>query len=69
VIESCGDNPGQYPGDEPNPSAPEPVVRAGELDTQEAVAWQKKKAQEPALPEKSPEPEDRSQKKIDAWLT
>ena len=31
--------------------------------------FEQKKAQEPALPEKSPEPEDRSQKKIDAWLT
>ena len=69
VIESCGDNPEQYPDDEPYPPPPVPVVTAGELDRQAAVAWQKKKAQEPSLPEKSPEPEDRSQKKIDAWLT
>ncbi len=69
VIESCGDNPEQYPEDEPYSPSPGPVVTAGELDRQAAVAWQKKKAQEPARPEKSPEPEDRSQKKIDTWPT
>ena len=63
VIESCGDNPEQYPDDEPYSPAPEPVATAGELNRQAAVAWQSKKAQEPTLPEKSPEPEDRSQKK------
>ncbi|MDD1703795.1 MAG: plasmid pRiA4b ORF-3 family protein [Methanoregula sp.] len=69
VIESCGDNPDQYPEDELGPPAPVPVVTAGDLDRQAAVAWQKKKMQESALPERSPEPEDRSQKKIDLWLT
>lgn len=69
VIESCGDNPDQYPEDEPGPPAPVPVVTAGDLDRQAAVAWQKKKMQESALPERSPEPEDRSQKKIGLWLT
>jgi hypothetical protein len=69
VIESFGDNPEQYPDDEPDSSAPEPVVRAGELDRQAVVAWQKKKAQEPAPHETTPKPEDRSQKKIDEWLT
>ena len=73
VIESCGDNPEQYPDDDddddPTLSAPGPVVSAGQRDRQAAVALQKKKAEESALPEKSPEPEDRSQKTIDTWLT
>ena len=69
VIESCGDNPEQYPDDEPYPPTPGPVLTAGELDRMAAVAWQKKKAPESALPERSHEPVDRSQKKIDAWLT
>ncbi|WML67071.1 MAG: hypothetical protein METHP_00552 [Methanoregula sp. SKADARSKE-2] len=43
VIESCGDNPDQYPEDEPGPPAPVPVVTAGDLDRQAAVAWQKKR--------------------------
>ena len=68
VIESCGDNPEQYPDDEPYPPAPGPVVTAGERDRQATVAWQKKKAQESFPHEKSPEPEDQFQKKIDAWL-
>ena len=70
VIESCGDDPEQYPDDELDPPATLPVVTAGELDRKAAVAWQKKKkAQESAPQEKSPGPEDRSQKKMDAWLT
>lgn len=69
VIESYSDNPEQYPEDEPGPPAPEPVVTAGDLDRQAAGAWQKKKVQESARHRRYLEPEDRSQKKIDAWLT
>ncbi|MGB9176734.1 MAG: hypothetical protein WCB46_08370 [Methanoregula sp.] len=69
VIESYGEPPDQYPDDDDDPPAPGPVILAGTLARQAAEAWQKKKEQEPALPEKSPEPEDRSQKKTDAWLT
>jgi len=73
VIESCGDNPEQYPDDDddddPTLSAPVPVLSAGQRDRQAAVALQKKKAEEPPKPENYPEPEDRSQKTIDTWLT
>ena len=68
VIESCGDNPEQYPDDEPDSPEPEPVVRAGERDALAAGEWQKKKKQDLSLPGKLPEPEDRYQKKIDTWL-
>jgi hypothetical protein len=69
VIESCGDPPEQYPDDDDDPPAPGPVISAGTHDRQAAEARQKKKAQEPARHEKSHDPEDRSQKKLEAWLT
>jgi len=68
VIESCGDNPEQYPDEEPDPPAPEPFVQAEELDAQASVGWQKKKKQDLSLKGEPPEPEDQYQKKIDAWL-
>ena len=68
VIESYGENPEQYPDDESCSSSPGPVVRGSGLARQAAEAWQKKKAQEPAPPEKLPGPEDKYQKKIDEWL-